>query len=1620
MAVSLSQLVGISANNILNDQALLDPVSKLRVSNPQALIDTDFEYGQQSAKWESISTVNGVPSYFIKPGSRNPIKLTSFITTAGSREAVLTVDPDQIVIGMPVEILGLLDSRLDDTYTVRRILTKTSFLVRLKVNAISSGEQVTPYTVVNLGQYSQNALIRIRDITSNGTSNILITTEYDHGLVPGISMSIINSQNFIPGVVQANNVNISNVIRITNFATQFNPGETPTLNQANGYLFSQVIPYNWFSDNTMYLGNTAINISGVSNVIETPFAHGFDDVDNYAVYVMVPPSSVITGGNSNLSAGFGAVYWANVVSSTRFCLKPFSRYGTVNATFNNTSSNLVNYPFLFMKNVVEVSQVFANGLIAFRSNHFCQNLDRVVFSNLSSNGFPAQIPLVRVSNNLILNTPNTANLYSYSVYVVDNRNLFLANTVGERPIISFAGGTFAPNPLSNPALASNLFMIRLNQSFNEHNSVYWPNHNIKSNISLLVINSNIAGLPTGNYFAQIVNSNRIRLLRSMNTLNYVDFSNVGNLTVQTTGYDPKGHTFTVPNHGIKNNDQIVYESNGLAAFVGLSNLTAPFVKVLDNNTFRLSPDTTELRIIGYEKYAGNNVLNVFYSNTSTDLQLTQNSMITIDGCDEFPDLNGFYNVWAVVNTVFPPYFRINLASNVSISENSSATFANSAVAYRFFPLYSNGSVGQFHNYNHISTFDGKYQISQVLTNNTLVIDTGQVINDKRYFVDASSFLSLNVATDSFYYPSHSLPDGARVVYDNNGNSNILGLQNNQTYFVSILDANTFRLSNSYESALSQSNIQQLVINQPGVHYFVSNTATGLSPISGTVTSNLSEFPTLLDAGSTFSKFTTSLSIGEKINIVPFSRPYTVTNVFSDSTITVTPPIPSNSMVANSTFSGNTILVSANMYIDPSGYIKHRPFDGGITLTTGTDPFTTITRQTRTYFRYQSGKGLQMSSGTNFNPPNDIESLTTVNSNTIEIRVTNPHGLKQDILTSSNIIVASSNLNGTFPVSSIVDDYRFRLRTSNVGVGTFSGTTVTITNPSVLSNLLTNSYPIGSNVYISDSLTARILSNTTSTITFASDSTLNGQNGSFSFWVAPVLPYTMSGISQYTVQRTTNVIVRIGMFDSQNGMFFECNGGSMFCVRRNSTQQIPGRLAVINSTSNVFGTGTSFTKTVSTGNTIVIRGQTYLVTNIFSDTDLTILPAYRGISANNVIGSIVRELRVPQSQWSLDPCDGTGQSGFNLDITKMQMIYMDYSWYGAGKVRFGFRKQDGKVFYCHEFIHGNIMNEAYLRSGNLPARYELQNNGYVFYQPYVNHWGTSVIMDGSYDDDKAYFFTGDSDTLTFTNGEGLILSNAVLTAGSIIVSNVSTANSFAIRSGIPIDSSRADGIGQGNRFIRFLQPGTRIVTSYSNLITPSTLILQLNKPPLNSNNFTSLTIPGNLPIQNYLPIPLLSVRLAPSVDNSVTGELGARDVINRMQLTMRSCDISVTHESTVSIFLNSDLSYVNWQAMYPPSLAQTYKHQIGDRIIFGIPIFTFRVAGGSTGTPLSTTARNVLTTNIDLDRLAILSNSILGGNGIFPNGPDVLTLCVSPVDTSIIGRNSPYSATVRLSWTESQA
>ena len=188
--------------------------------------------------------------------------------------------------------------------------------------------------------------------------------------------------------------------------------------------------------------------------------------------------------------------------------------------------------------------------------------------------------------------------------------------------------------------------------------------------------------------------------------------------------------------------------------------------------------------------------------------------------------------------------------------------------------------------------------------------------------------------------------------------------------------------------------------------------------------------------------------------------------------------------------------------------------------------------------------------------------------------------------------------------------------------------------------------------------------------------------------------------------------------------------------------------------------------MSAGDYIVIRGQSHKVTRVIDDNTIDVQPKYRGKSTSGVVITKTEDTKVTQSNWSIDKADGNGPSGFNLDINNIQMVYIDYSWYGAGKIRFGFKDTKAHVKYVHEFIHNNKINEAYMRTGNVPARYEVFNTGIPTYVPSLFHWGTSVIMDGGFDDDDSYLFTASGKALSFTNGDS---SSATTNAAGTIYS-----------------------------------------------------------------------------------------------------------------------------------------------------------------------------------------------------------------------------------------------------------
>lgn len=797
----------------------------------------------------------------------------------------------------------------------------------------------------------------------------------------------------------------------------------------------------------------------------------------------------------------------------------------------------------------------------------------------------------------------------------------------------------------------------------------------------------------------------------------------------------------------------------------------------------------------------------------------------------------------------------------------------------------------------------------------------------------------------------------------------------------------------------------------------SFTYTGKAVNTGSVTSILDANKTLIFTGALFS----GAAIGGAPTVSYTGNAVTVTttiphglSIGNEVAITgittsgTNPPNGSNFVAriisatqfvvyVPATPTGTLTATSAVVYNVPSGQFLHRPFDGGVIFTNnGTSNYETAVRQTRRYFRYQSGKGIQMSSGTLLKPALQVDSLTySAGTGLVTVQTKEKHNLYP-----GSVIVTygatETGFNGTFNVYTIT------------GYNTFTYT------PASTPSAATASGPY----YI----------------------TVSGWYGNEN---------------------------RLGLFDDQNGVFFEFDGQTLWAVKRSSTFQISGKVSATNNSCTITQTNaafpTRFSKQLNIGDRVVLRGSSYRITDIASDTSMTISPAYRGATTDYIICSRTVDERYAQSEWNLDKFDGTGASGYNLDLSKMQMFYIDYSWYGAGAIRWGMRATNGKVTYCHKIANNNTNSEAYMRSGNLPARYESTSNPpFTYMAASLSNVATTMTVNSTtgfpnsgtlacfnqthgweyvnYTGKTATTFTGltrqqtgnASLALTIASGsnDGTVASAAGLQVGQRVNGTDVPDGTFIQQiSGTNIKLSAA--VTGANPTVNVVPMGTNAALAWTYSAT-NPIGVELAFPtyaPSISHWGTSAIMDGLYDDDKSLVFTygstsavsvatgatnaLLAIRVSPSADNGTSAGFGERELINRMQLVLRALDVTTTTASAnllITAVLNGVPSSARtWAKPYTvtSSLAQVADYGGTTTTITG---------GEVTGGFFVGTGAN----SIDLAAVRDLGNSVLGGGGttttagIYPDGPDVVHIMVRNLGAATA------AVFARLSWTEAQA
>lgn len=691
--------------------------------------------------------------------------------------------------------------------------------------------------------------------------------------------------------------------------------------------------------------------------------------------------------------------------------------------------------------------------------------------------------------------------------------------------------------------------------------------------------------------------------------------------------------------------------------------------------------------------------------------------------------------------------------------------------------------------------------------------------------------------------------------------------------------------------------------------------------------------------------------------------------------------------------------SAAIYNRQQSLFMHRPFDGGVFFScNGSSANQQAIRQTRRYFRYQSGKGIQMSSGTVLKPTFQLDSLTS-SGTTVTVITKERHNLEP----GAEVTVTGareSAYNGEFIVTAVIDPVKFQY--------------TALSAPSET---------------------------------------------------------TASGDYQIAVSGWYGGANRIGMFDGQNGLFWEYDGRTLFACIRSSTYQLSGKVSVVNGSNVVTQSNainpTAFAKQLEVGDYVVIRGQSYRIQDIASDTSMTVSPAYRGGSADFVNISKTQDTKVPQSEFNIDKVDGTGPSGYSLDLSKMQMFYIDYTWYGAGFVRYGIRGPRGDVIYVHKQPNNNVNAEAYMRSGNLPARYEA-NTMTVMTKTTATLSNSEVntlnLEDTSQFPPAGLILVRNANTYEYINYTaktattltGLTRAKAGAAAQTVTMSAGATSGTVSSTTGLQW-GQRAVSTGfpdttyiyriNGNT-IQFSQAATAtnptVIFPAMGSTSPQTFtysavdptIVELASPtfgPSINHWGTSVIMDGRFDadkslvftygqttttnIANNASKALMSIRLAPSVDNGLTANFGGRELINRMQLTLNEIGVS-TRSANANLLVRLFINGV-------PSTSTPWTNAVGN--VSGLVNSSLAQIADYAGGNTTVTGGEVTgglfiqgTDRLDLSEVRDLGNSIMGGGGanantqIYPDGPDVLTVVVtnlSGASVDVLGR---------ISWTEAQA
>ena len=1444
-----------------------DAIERMRVATPQSMIDADFEYGLQPTKWQTIDISRGYPSIYEIPGSETDLATITTDASSGtggvgdSLITVYTVASHGLEVNDPIRISGVDDSvvggaRANGSFVVNSVPGSTYFTyyAKGKVGTSAGTSLKTSYTALKKGDYYTGADIGTPTFTveTQGSSGNVVTEHvtasgsnrlaYDDANTDAIVVgSPLSGTGLAAGTQVTGIATVSAGTAKTVYSDVSSPQNTVVLQDISGLQVGCAVSTGAASNaESIFITNINQNTVTLSGSFQTNYKGSNSDLGTFNSVAHSNQFGNGSGALFDLSRDEGRyrVSLGNIVTSG----SGVSAGSTVSV---GSTQGIV------------VGQTVAGTGIGAGSTVTSINVDYIGLSTTNTG---------TVSGNLTLTNIGTG-------YAVNDRIRLNSNTIGATQTnsevvvkvaaVNGTGGITSITSAKEPSAQASTAKVSTAISLQDGGS--------------LLLNG------TDSY-VEFASDDEFAFGSDDFTVDFHLYRN--RLGVNETLWDMRTGSASdgALSVAIDTNNMVNLQYAGSTVVSGITTTSSA---VWTHVAISKSGTTTKLFVSGIEQgsYTDNNSYGARPVRLGSAFNGTN---FTSANYDIFRVSKGVARFFAtfqppttvtndVYNSLLLKFRGIN--NSIVFIDDSKGTAILSSATYT--PISGTSSLSGLNADFTVQRTGGGASAYVVTLNNpgtgyavgeTIVIDgsllggvtsvndltvtvstvdaQGSILTSSASGTAASGNASVSSVGDH-QGSSRNSGDGASITVSRNGSSYIASVSGGSGYYpeyqIKILGSLLGGVDVTNDLTVTTNNIVQM---DESFGEVVSGTATG-TPVSADSIQffpalTLSEPTTASIPDATSLTFSSIASIGctftSNHGLVPGSPIFVNIDSSGSNHELVGGPriiegIPELNKITFNARSAGTIAgaITGKVYTRPDCFYIHRPFDGGVLLGTGSP--THGAQAIR-----QSKKYLRYQSG-------------------------------KGIMFTTGTLLAPS--------------YDVRQLTAN---GTAAGSIITITTDDIEHGLQANAEVVIKGVTTTGYNGSYSISEIIDEFTFTvlANETLGNTNAE------------LGDQPQVSLSKFKGSTVRAGAFDEQNGIFWQYDGVNLSVGLRSSTYQLAGTIAINSDSNTVTGTNTRFREQLIAGNKIVIRGMTHTVTHIENNTSLTVTPDFRGVSnVSGVKAVLVKEILIPQSQWNIDRGDGTGPSGYKIEVNKMQMYGFQYSWYGAGFIDWMLRGPNGDYLYCHRLKNNNRNTEAFMRSGNLPVRYEVINEGAK--TKLTQSVGAGSTTHLSIDNVTLLPPSGslyiDNEIINYT---GITTATNTLTG----ITRAGTYNNFYSGATRTYSAGIATSHDSGTGIVLLSNTATPIISHWGSAYLTDGLF-DSDRGYIFNYQATGFDI-------SVVKQTAFLIRLSPSVSNAILGDLGERELINRAQLLLKGLEFTATGgSSTQGVIIEGVLNPQNY-------------------------------------------------------------------------------------------------------------